>query len=228
MRQAVRTILGLAALLCALPAAAETIPAATRLDPRVRMTHYVDGQVYTLRVSLTRATTVEFGPGERIVSLVAGDTESFLFETIPGGRVFAIKPTSRGVETNVTVYTNQRSYYFRLTEGNSPFFVLRFDYPKTQSASSRSVRKGPIRSNYGASRRTAITPVSVWDDGTFTYFRFAESAPQPAIFKVVNGRERSVNSTAEGNGVMRVSGTSRQWTVRMGDLEVCIAELVHE
>ena len=72
------------------------------------------------------------------------------------------------------------------------------------------------------SDRTNFTPSSVWDDGTFTYFRFPRNAPVPAIFQHNNGRERTVNSTQVEDGVLRVSGVGREWVLRLGDEIVCI------
>ncbi len=70
------------------------------------MATYQEGQVYRLNVSLTHVTTIEFGEGESIRSIIAGDTEGFEIDGVPGGQAFAIKPVARGVHTNVTVYTN--------------------------------------------------------------------------------------------------------------------------
>ncbi|MEJ6396029.1 TrbG/VirB9 family P-type conjugative transfer protein [Gymnodinialimonas sp. 2305UL16-5] len=217
-------ILSLAVMVAAGSAAAEIVPAGSHLDHRIRVTEFVDGQVYAIQTSLTRATTVEFQEGERIVSIVAGDTEGFDFQSVPGDRVFAVKPTLNGATTNVTVYTNRRSYYFTLRVTTNPFYVLRFTYPEdAEDQPTRSA--GPINANYGADQRNDITPVSVWDDGEFTYFRFPGGAPVPAIFRVTNGRERSVNSQLVADRLVRVSGTAQQWALRMGNIEVCIAEL---
>ena len=207
-------------------ALAESTPPRGSHDGRVRVTRHVDGQVYAINVTLTRATTVEFEEGEKIVSIVAGDTSSFQFQSIPGDRVFAIKPTARGVETNVTVYTDRRSYYFSIRENSTPFYVVRFSYPERtrQQAGTAPVRTAQ-NTNYGVSERNEITPIAIWDDGAFTYFRFRENAPVPAVFKVSNGRERSVNSQIVDGRTVRVSGTSRQWALRLGEQELCIAEL---
>lgn len=206
---------------------ADQVPPASRLDSRIREVRHVDGQLYVIRTALTRATTIEFEQGERIVSIVAGDTNGFNFESIPGERVFAVKPTARSVRTNATVYTNRRSYYFEIREGNPPFYAVRFTYP--QRAANRA-GQSPIRQannrRYGVNERNEITPTRIWDDGAFTYFRFAPNAPIPSVFKVTNGRERSVNSQTQTGGVLRVSGTSQQWALRLGDTEVCIAEMV--
>lgn len=110
---------------------AETQPRQGPYDARVRLATYQDGQVYRIRTSLPHVTSIEFGQGETIRSIIAGDTEGFLLDGVPGGQAFAIKPVTRGVHTNITVYTNRRSYYFNVTEASSPtFHVIRFTYPE--------------------------------------------------------------------------------------------------
>ncbi|WP_425041475.1 TrbG/VirB9 family P-type conjugative transfer protein [Primorskyibacter sp. S187A] len=202
---------------------AEAIPRSGPNDSRVRVATYQDGQVYRLKVSLTHVTTVEFGQGETIRSIIAGDTEGFQLDGVPGGRAFAVKPNARGVHTNITVYTNRRSYYFNVTESSSPtFYVVQFRYPEDNQRPTNAVAQSAPNYNYAASDRTNFTPSSVWDDGTFTFFRFPRNAPVPAIFQHNNGRERTVNSTQVEDGVLRVSGVGREWVLRLGDEIVCI------
>lgn len=217
------SLLSLVLAMNALPAHSEATPRSGPNDQRVRLATYQDGQVYRLHVSLTHVTTVEFGQGETIRSIVAGDTEGFQLDGVPGGRAFAIKPNARGVHTNITVYTNRRSYYFNVTENRSPtYYVVQFRYPEDNRRAVNAVARQAPNYNYGASNRTAFTPSSVWDDGTFTYFRFPRNAPVPAIFQYSNGRERTVNSTQIENGVLRVSGVNGQWVLRLGEDIVCI------
>ncbi len=205
-------------------ALAEATPRRGPNDSRVRIATYQDGQVFRLNVSLTHVTTVEFGDGETIRSILAGDTEGFELDGVPGGQAFAIKPLARGVHTNVTVYTNRRSYYFNVMEVSSPtFYVVQFRYPDEQRRPQNAVAAQAPNYNYGASSRTEITPTRVWDDGTFTYFQFARNAPVPAIFRYSGGRERTVNTQQTEPGVIRVSGVSAQWVLRLGDEVVCIA-----
>lgn len=218
----------LAALLCfgvlTGPAHAESIPRSGPNDARVRIATYQDGQVFRLNVSLTHVTTVEFGKGESIRSIIAGDTVGFEIDGVPGGRAFAIKPLARGVHSNVTVYTNRRSYYFNVAEVSSPtFYVVQFRYPGETRRPANAIAKAAPNYNYGASARTEFTPTRVWDDGTFTYFAFPRNAPVPAIFRYSGGRERTVNTGAVQDGVIRVSGVNRQWVLRLGDEVVCIS-----
>ncbi len=217
------TILSALLILTAAPAVAEYVPRSGGNDARVRVATYRDGEVYRLSVSMTHVTSIEFGEGETIRSIIAGDTEGFQLDGVPGGRAFAVKPTARGVSTNITVYTNRRSYYFHVTEASSPtFYVVRFQYPGEQRAAVNAVAAQAPNYNYGASDQTEFTPTQVWDDGTFTYFRFPRNAPVPAIFRYSNGGERTVNSQQVEDGVLRVSGVSEQWVLRLGDELVCI------
>ena len=217
------TILFIALILIATPALAEYIPRSGGNDNRVRVATYQDGQVYRLSVSLTHVTTVEFGQGETIRSIIAGDTEGFQLDGVPGGRAFAVKPNARGVHTNITVYTNRRSYYFNVTEASSPtYYVVQFQYPGDNVRPTNAVAQQAPNYNYAASDQTEFTPSSVWDDGTFTYFRFQRNAPVPAIFRSTTGSERTVNSQQIEDGVLRVSGVSSQWVLRLGEDVVCI------
>lgn len=215
----------LAFLLFLLPglAFAEAIPRGGPNDSRVRLATYQGAQVYRLSVSLTHVTTIEFGEGESIRSIIAGDTEGFEIDGVPGGQAFAIKPVARGAHTNVTVYTNRRSYYFNVQETRSPtFYVVQFRYPEDDARPTHVIAAQAPNYNYGASDRTEFTPTRVWDDGTFTYFAFPRNAPVPAIFRYTNGRERTVNTQATEAGVIRVSGVNRQWVLRIGDEVICI------
>lgn len=209
-------------------ALAEYEPRSGPNDRRVRVATYQEGQVYRLRVSLTHVTSIEFAEGETIRSIIAGDTEGFQLDGVPGGRAFAVKPNARGVHTNITVYTNRRSYYFDVTEGASPtYYVVQFRYPGDEAARHvAAVAQQAPNANYSVSARTDFTPTAVWDDGTFTYFRFARNAPVPAIFLHRNGRERTVNSQQVEDGVLRVSGVGRQWVLRLGEEYVCIIPTV--
>lgn len=223
MRLILPALLSVSVSVTANTAFAEAIPRSGPNDSRVRVATYQDGQVYRLKVSLTHVTTVEFGQGETIRSIIAGDTEGFQLDGVPGGRAFAVKPNARGVHTNITVYTNRRSYYFNVTESASPtFYVVQFRYPDENRRPTNAVAQRAPNYNYAASDRTNFTPSSVWDDGTFTFFRFPRNAPVPAIFQHSNGRERTVNSTQVEDGVLRVSGVGREWVLRLGDEIVCI------
>ena len=111
----------------------------------MRLATYQERQVYRLSVSLTHVTTVEFGEGESNRSIIAGDAEGFEIDGVPGGQAFAIKPVAHTVHTNVSVYTNRRSYYFDVQETQSPtFYLVQFRYLDDDARPTRAVaQKAP-------------------------------------------------------------------------------------
>ena len=221
--------LGLIAALAG-AASAEVAPSRGSHDERVRVASYVDGQVYRINTTLLNVTTVEFAPGETITSVVAGDTEGFQFDGIPGGEAFAVKPTASGVSTNINVYTNLRSYYFNVVEGGGPtYYVVRFAYPGASAPPRNAVVPRAPMYRYGVSGTAEFAPIAVSDDGTLTYFQFAPNAPLPAVLRVgLEGGERTANSTTREDGVVRVSGVNARWVLRLGEQVVCVQALEPE
>lgn len=209
----------------ALPAFSETTPRPGPEDARVRIATWTEGQVYRVVTNLTRVTSIEFGAGETIRAIIAGDTAGFQFDGVPGGRAFAIKPVASDVATNITVYTNLHSYYFHVVEAReTPHYVVQFRYPEAAPA-ALAVAAGAPNTGYAASGAAEFTPAAVWDDGTFTWFRFQRNAPIPAIFRWTNGAERVVNAVATEDGLIRVSGVHRQWVLRLGEEVICIEDM---
>ena len=96
----VHALLVAGALALMAPAAlAETTPRPGPHDNRVRIATWTEGQVYRVVTTLTRVTTVEFGEGETIRSIIAGDTVGFQFDGVPGGRALPagqINPVGSG------------------------------------------------------------------------------------------------------------------------------------
>jgi type IV secretion system protein VirB9 len=211
-------------------AMAETIPKSNRLDSRIREATYVDGQVFRVYTSLLRSTAIELPPGEVFSYLVAGDTEAIQYNGAPGGRVVAIKPVIRGLNTNITLYTNKRAYYLNVVEKpNSAYFAVRFNGGYTTKEQilpdSKKVHPTGPYMNYSANVKNPITPTNIWDDGVYTYFEFYPTSPVPAIFKTLTGDEITVNSVALENKVMRVSGISNYWVLRSGNMETVVKRM---
>ncbi|WP_235890899.1 TrbG/VirB9 family P-type conjugative transfer protein [Martelella alba] len=212
------------------PAMAESVPAAGRYDSRVRNARYVDGQVYRIDTNRLRTTMIEFGPGEYITNILMGDTAGFQEpQPAAGGQAFGIKPVAEGAVTNASVYTNRRAYYFEIREtGHAAYYAVRFDGGVSSkntgsAASSKMVKRTAPYTSYGANVLNDITPLQVWDDGAFTYFRFPDAGRVPAIFKTQTGPERTVNSTTTADGTVRVSGISQYWVLRAGTTETVVA-----
>lgn len=101
--------------------------------------------------------------------------------------------------------------------------------PDADTAPALSTAISPGRAyhfDYDYATRTrlrALVPVSVHDDGQFTYVRMSDATPFPSgSFPAVFGREREgsedfvVNTTVENNTLI-VHGTYRYLVIRHGD-----------
>ena len=202
-------------------------------DIRIRTAVYDPDQVYVIETDLRFSTTIHFGRGERFQAVIAGDTQSFEITQITDlGNVISIKPHVARATTNMTVITNRHTYSFELREGKisgrtGRFYEVRFSYPedtkrKRTSKTAKSYEP-PKNYAYKIAGRADFQPTSVYDDGKYTYFTYADGVRQPAIFKADDqSRERTVNWTQQGKTV-RVLGINQFWTLRIDSTALCIA-----
>jgi len=75
-----------------------------------------------------------------------------------------------------------------------------------------------------------LKPIAIYNDGYFTYFRFAESddvsgvVSFPSIYRVSDGSDVPVNISAQGS-TLRVEGVYDAFTLRLGEKWLCIEYL---
>jgi type IV secretion system protein VirB9 len=68
-----------------------------------------------------------------------------------------------------------------------------------------------------------IVPRLVFDDGRFTYFRFANNLPLPAVFATnADKTEESVNTTMTQDGLLVADRVARRFVLRAGSAAVAI------
>lgn len=165
--------------LCAsAPAIAEVAPASMGADARVRSVLYNPVDVVRLDTHLRVNTAIELGVGERIDSVLLGDSEAFEVEVLSNRTTVSIKPVIAGAETNMTIYTGRRTISLAITEGQSrnPTYRLVLAYPETGTArTSRTVAGSSRDIGYAWSGDTSLKPVQIWNDGQATYFAFARA-----------------------------------------------------
>ena len=236
-----RLLLVCAALAAAsMQAAAESIPQFMSADQRIRQVTYNPSEVYEVTGSYRLTTTIEFERGETVQYLTLGDT--IAWQAHPMGHRVHLKPVEPRAVTNLTVITDRRAYYFRLTS-NSPkdkldaTYLLRFNYvsapeisvnraavykstaeAKVDTAAERTVRN----CNYSVAGSKSIKLVRACDDGVFTYLEFAPDATLPAFFALEpDGAESVVNYRMEGKYVV-IERTARLYTLRAGTEALCL------
>lgn len=83
-----------------------------------------------------------------------------------------------------------------------------------------------IHQRYVMSGEKELAPTRVFDDGVWTYFKFADDNLDrvkrlPTVYRVVDGVDTPVN-TRIVNGTLIAETTSAAWTMRNGDSHLCV------
>lgn len=230
--------------------AVETPPPGTS-DYRIRTADFHDGQVYKITGFFGFHAIVIFGRDERIEK-VGGFEKGWTINSL--GDKILVTPKVSDADSNLTVVTNRRVYFFDLSVKPFPtgkyrsqahdaeqIYGLRFRYPEDEARAAmleaqaalaerklteamNAASTKPRNLNYTYMGAETIRPYSVWDDGTFTYFKFYAQQDLPAFF-VVNddGSESVVNKSMEPDGdTLVVQRVGKQFVLRMGNSVVCI------
>ncbi len=125
-------------------AVAEVAPASMGADARVRSVLYNPVDVIRLDTHLRVNTAIELGSGERIDSVLLGDSEAFEVEVLSNRTTVSVKPLIAGAETNMTIYTGGARFSLSISEGRSrnPTYRLVLRYPET--GTSRTTRSSTV------------------------------------------------------------------------------------
>lgn len=233
------THLVLCAVLLPLPALAiqPTYPAEG--DARIRYVDYDAANVVKIVARYGRQTFVKFADDERIEDLGGGDTAAWEIGVAQRQNSFFIKPKDRSPNTNITVITNKRFYNFELqldTGKGQNMYMVWFRYP-SEEAKARSATDSRRRAedmlkkggagqaqnrNYTMQGSDSIAPIEAWDDGQFTYLRFAPRADFPTVYYVAeDGTETLANNHPEDDLIV-VHRVAKKLVLRKGNLVTCI------
>ena len=207
----------------AAPTFAEMAPTSMGADARVRSVLYSPVDVIRLDTQLRVNTAIELGAGERIDSVLLGDSEAFEVEVLSNRTTISVKPVIAGAETNMTIYTGRRTITLAISEGRSraPTYRLVLRYPETSPARSAPVPASSRDIGYAWSGDEGLKPVRIWNDGQATFFAFPPDI-RPSVFGVdATGREVTLNSGTSGS-VVRVPGLRSEYSVRIGTQVLCI------
>jgi type IV secretion system protein VirB9 len=218
-----------------------TIPQPGPGDPRIREVLYSPHQVVGLRGHLGYQMMIEFGAGEEIENVSVGDSIAWQVAPNRRGTLLFVKPVERAATTNLTVVTNQRQYAFELTSSeargaNDPniIFLVRFNYPAPPPVVvdvpppvETAPKPEDLNFAYSQNGSRRIAPVTVFDDGTFTYFQFPPEMDAPAIFTLgPDGSEGLVNARPNDRYVV-VDLVGRAFVLRHGREKLTITNTAY-
>lgn len=240
MKPGYQAALAICAVIRAIVAWPDTLPAKGTVDSRIRVAVYNSEEVYRLHGHAGYQIDLQFEPGETFVGLGAGDLEGLSF-TAQDNHLF-LKPKAASVATNLTVLTTRRHYQFdyvslgRPTGARQPdvIYALRFTYPPLPGAPNPEVAArleaqldqaslARVSNNdYWYCGDAALKPVAAWDDGVHTRLRFSTRSELPAIFvRNEDGGESLLNFSIEA-GDLVIHRVARQFSLRRGKLTGCI------
>lgn len=209
--------------IAAAPVLSEVAPTSMGADARVRSVLYSPVDVIRLDTQLRVNTAIELGAGERIDSVLLGDSEAFEVEVLSNRTTVSVKPKIAGAETNMTIYTGRRTITLAFSEGRSrnPTYRLVLRYPESSPVRSAPVPASSRDIGYAWSGDKSLKPVRIWNDGQATYFAFPPGI-RPSVFGVdATGREVTLNSGTNGS-VVRVPGIRPEYSIRIGAQVLCI------
>ena len=210
-----------------------SVPRPSYADSRVTTIPYNPNDVVEVFATAGYATHFILENGESYQTHAFGDSAAWHFSAFKN-HVF-IKPRQVRGDTNLVIITDRRTYNFNLkyTSGVGQVYTVRFTYPDTQKLVNERENAASILNNefsfdnpakqynlsYLMRGNTSIAPTNVWDDGTFTYFKFSGNKDLPAIYEIgMDGKEAIINKTAlgSGNSVIALHKVSRSWILRLG------------
>ncbi len=208
--------------------------AAKPADPRIRVIDYEPDQIYPVTGHTGYQMTVEFEPDERIETVGIGDSSGWQVTPNGNATLLFLKPMGIVPDTNMALVTNKRRYNLELSSRsgarvnkNAITHVLRFRLPAPppvlaiaapdENLVSRVPQEAWNR-NYRFEGSMELVPEEVFDDGRYTFIRFAENLETPAIFAVSGAEDENlVNSNLRGKYVM-IDRVAAQIVLRHGKL----------
>ncbi|MFM9935982.1 MAG: TrbG/VirB9 family P-type conjugative transfer protein [Novosphingobium sp.] len=213
-----------------------TLDTAIGTDPHIRNIAYDPDHLVTLHGQLGFQIMIEFAPDERIENVSIGD--ALAWQVVPNKRanILFLKPLDANILTNMSVVTDQRRYIFDLDANRSKVafagrgergarlsartYVVRFVYPAVpvEAAAAPAPPPPPMRSNtrYSYTGARSLLPTLVFDDGQFTYFKWSEQTPTPAIFALSGKGEESLVNYGVRQGYTIVEQISPRFILRNG------------
>lgn len=172
-------------------------------DSRLRVMTYSPDAVFKYVGYYNYQASIEMAPDEEVVNISMGDTTGW--QIVPSGNRIFLKPIEQDAQTNMTLITNKRIYFFELYAEEAKnmrdpdmVFNVKFLYPENK-INGDTLKYGNLDDNimpdlsrpekynfnYTITGNEEIAPIKILDDGEFTYLQFRNmNAEMPAIFAV--------------------------------------------
>lgn len=184
--------------------------------------------------------SIAFAEDEHIENVAIGDSTSWQVTPNRRANMLFVKPLGNAAQTNLTVVTDRRSYYFDLvaSPGAHALYALRFQYPDEPGRSLEHGASSQVQGSLALDDRPAdpaslnfawegkgkrnLLPSRIYDDGTSTYLGWPEGVPVPAVLvRNEKGEEGPVNFAVRGEMIV-VDGVPARIILRSGKASATI------
>jgi P-type conjugative transfer protein TrbG len=181
-----------------------------------------------------RACSIELQPGERVIATVLGDTARWHTQLIDAAnpQQVIIKPTESGIETNLSIVTDRRTYYMDIASKDTHYVPrigwyypseLVTQYQQAQAAQVHeakqtiaSVAPTALDFEYSITGFGTFVPTQAFNDGRQTFFRMpAGNYDMPGVVAVREGDTALVNARVK-DGYLIVDGTHHEYALIAG------------
>ena len=200
-----------------------TVPSAS--DARIQTVRYSPDNIIRISAAEGVVTTIELSKKEEIKDFAMGDRDAW--HAAINGNLFVLKPKDVKADTNLTLFTNKRSYLFQLrttsrTARNVAYWV-RLQYPEQDEATPEALAlakldaekmqikadlkasslEGKLNYDYWIVGPQELQPLAMHDNGRQTYMLFSAANPLPAAFIVEpDGTESLVDYHVEDDAMV--------------------------
>ncbi|MFY9328828.1 MAG: TrbG/VirB9 family P-type conjugative transfer protein [Georgfuchsia sp.] len=226
-------------------------PAPMPSDTRLVKFTYDENDTYSILAMPGAITHIELHKDELVSALAIGDSTQWQVQK-KDNNLF-IKPTRAGLFTSATLVTNQRTYQLMLRsspEAGKWYQRVSWNYPdliimagneaafSAARASETAIAAAPkadsslvgngvsisaLSFDYELKGSAPFRPAQVFDDGTFTYIKFARRPQEmPPLFVKINDGFALANYTFEPENMIKVHRLFDMAILKIGAEEVTI------
>lgn len=219
---------GILSCLVLTPVCAEDMGSGSILDKRVQTAVYTPDNVWRIQAMVGRGSLIQFPPGETVNDddglITSGDPKAWDLGVNKAGSKIVIKPADdRNPDTNLIISTNKHTYLIELKlvkKITDMTYALRFVLPEVPKPITRV--DDPVNPCKGFENRSwqlrgnkDLAPSEVWENGTFTCFRFATNKPRPVLYQVLPDGTETLASTRNEQNILVAHGVSSLYRLRL-------------
>lgn len=188
----------------------------------VQVYPWSEGAVYRLYAAPEQVSDIALEPGERLVSVAAGDTVRWIIGDTNSGsgagrrRHILVKPSGSGLKTNLLIATDRRTYHLQLeSTATTAMAAVSWTYPEEGLLALRGLALGSTNDhiptnaselsfNYAVSGdRPPWRPLRAFDDGRQVFIEFPADLGQmeapPLFVLATDGSPELVNYRIRGS-----------------------------